>query len=86
MRVSPTRSLDVFRGVDAGELHEGAAGVDAHRFDRHAAGLALIGGDERDGFQVVEAVQGVGPRLDARFPADAVRFADHADGDAAHGF
>ena len=78
----PMQQLHVLGRLDPAELHEGAAGVDAHRFDGRLAGLLFVGGDERHRVERVEALERIGPRLDAGLAADAVRLADHADGNA----
>src|SRR5262249_43514727 len=68
--------------ADLGELHQRAAGVRARTLDGRLARRRLVGGDERHARQLVEAIERIGPRLDARFAADAVRLADHSDCDA----
>ncbi len=77
--------LNVLGRLDAGELHERAAGVDAHTVDRGFARLLFIGRDEGDGAKIREALGRIGPRFDAGLAADPMRFSDDAEGDAVAG-
>src|SRR5205823_9034588 len=71
--------IGIFRRRDAREFQECAIAVCAHRLDGRFARRGFIGRDEDDIRQLLEALEGVGPALDADFAADSVWLANDAE-------
>ena len=78
--------VNFLRGIDSGEFYERAIAVRANRLDGHDASSLFVRRDEGDGGELLEPLDVIRPRFDARLAANSVRLADDADGDAiAHG-